>query len=205
MVKASDISALIERYLSETKLDNLEALYMWAKGIPSTTIAPLLRIKYGTDVGYVSVIDELSNLKITRNNEDVEDTKEPINVIIDNLFRLKCVNELLDKVTEKYKVVSLRAKYLLLALIRSELFAKGEIDLKELRLAYHALFNKSLNDFTLREIITDLEKIGILYGSRSISGQIDKVIIPKYIYGIMPQIEAKLPQVNITNEEKKEP
>jgi len=40
MVKASDIGALIERYLSETKLDNLEALYMWAKGISSTTIAP---------------------------------------------------------------------------------------------------------------------------------------------------------------------
>jgi len=160
-----------------------------------------LRIKYGSDAGYVTVIDELSNLKITRNNEDAEDTKEPINVIIDNLFSLKCVNELLDQVTEKYKVVPLRAKYLLLALTRSGLFAQGEIDLKELRLAYHTLFNKSLDDFTLRETITDLEKIGILYGNRSYNGEIDKVIIPKYIYGIMPQIEAKLPQVVITEDE----
>jgi hypothetical protein len=198
MVKASDISALIERYLKEKKFANLEALYMWSRGISSTTIAPLLRIKYGDDAGYVNLVDELSNLKITRNNEDTEDTKESVNVIIDNLFSLKCVNELLDQVTEKFKVVPLRAKYLLLVLVRSGLFAKGEIELKELQLAYNTLFNKPIDDFTLKETITDLEKIGILYGNTSYSGQVDKVIIPKYIYGIMPQIEAKLPHVVIT-------
>lgn len=202
MVKASDIGALIERYLSENKLDHLEALYMWSKGIPSTTIAPVLRTKHGSDVGYTAVIDELSNLKITRNDENAEDTKEPINLIIENIFSLKCMPELLDQISEKYKVVPPRAKYLLLALIRSGLFAQGEIDLKELRLAYHTLFNKPLDDFTLSETITDLERIGIVYGDRGPRGDIDKIRIPKYTYALLPEIEAKLPRVEITEVRK---
>lgn len=201
MVKASDIGALVERYLSEKKLDQLEALYMWSKGMSSTTIAPLLRTKYGSDVGYINVNDDLSNLKITRNDENAEDTNEPINMIIENLFSLKCVNELLDQITQKYGAIPQRAKYLLLALIRSGLFAQREIDLEKILLAYHTLFDISLDDFTLRAAITDLEKIGILYGNRSHRGEIDKVIIPKYVYGILPQLDAKLPIVNITEGE----
>ena len=202
MVKASDIGALIERYLSEKKLDHLEALYMWSKGISSTTIAPVLRIKYGSDVGYAAVTDDLSNLKITRNDENAEDTKEPINLVIENIFSLKCMPEMLDQIRENYKVVPPRAKDLLLVLTRSGLFAQGEIDLKDLRLAYHALFNKSLDDFTLSETITDLERIGVVYGDRGPRGEIDRIRIPKFVYALLREIEAKLPRVEFTEVSK---
>ena len=196
MVKASDIRTLLEGYLTEKKLDHIEALYMWSKGITSTTIAPFLRIKYGSDIGYTTVIDDLSKLKITRNDENAEDTQEPINTIIENIFNLKCLADMLDQITEKYKVVTPRAKRLLLALTRSGLFARGEIDLKELRLVYHALFGKPLDDFTLNQTITDLERIGIVYGVRAYRGGIEKIRIPKFIYALLPEIEAKLPDVD---------
>ena len=199
MVKASDIRTLMEGYLTEKKLDHLEAFYMWSKGITSMTIAPFLRIKYGSDIGYTTVIDDISKLKITRNDENAEDTQEPINMIIENIFNLKCLPDMLDQITEKYKVVTPRAKYLLLALIRSGLFEQGEIDLKLLQLAYQGLFGKPLDNYTLSQTITDLERIGIVYGDRTYRGAMEKIRIPKFVYALLPEIEAKLPHVEITN------
>jgi hypothetical protein len=199
MVKASDIITLMNTYLNDKKLDCLEALYLWSKGMPSSTIAPLLRIKYGVDTGYITITNDLSSLKITRETEQTEDTKEPINMVIENIFSLKCVPEFLDAITEKSKVMTERSKYLMTTLLRSGLFERGEIKPEEVLLAYHSLFGQPLTAFVFREALTDLERLGVVYCMRSTYGEgVEKIVVPRYVFGILPQIESKLPKVDIT-------
>jgi hypothetical protein len=203
MVKASDIVTLMERYLSEKRLDNLEALYMWSKGIPPVTIAPVLRNKYGSDVAYSNIVNDLSQLKITRENDSTEDTKESINMAIDDVFRTKCVDIFLDQIRESYKIVSEEGKMLLLALTRSGLFTKGDIKLDELRLAYRSLFNKIPSEFSLNTVLRHLEKIGLLYMERlGYRAEVEQIKIPSYVYAILPEIEAKLPIVEFGSKPK---
>jgi hypothetical protein len=203
MVKASDIVALMERYGSEKKLDCLEALYMWSKGISPVTIAPVLRNKHGSDVAYSSIVNDLSQLKITSYNDNTEDTRESINMAIDDVFRTKCVDIFLDQIRENYKVVSEEGKMLLLALTRSGLFTKGDIKLDELRLAYRSLFKEIPSEFSLNTVLRHLEKIGLLYMERgSYRSEIEQIRIPSYVYAILPEIEAKLPIVEFGSEPK---
>jgi hypothetical protein len=203
VVKASDIVTLIERYLSEKKLDNLEALYMWSKGIPPVTIAPVLRNKYGSDVAYSNIVNDLSQLKITRENDSTEDTRESINMAIDDVFRTKCVDNFLDQIRENYKIVSEEGKMLLLALTRSGLFTKGDIKSDELKLAYRSLFKEIPSEFSLNTVLRHLEKIGLLYMERaSYRAEVEQIKIPSYVYAILPEIEAKLPSVEFSSEPK---
>jgi hypothetical protein len=199
MVKASDIVTLMERYLSEKKLDNLEALYMWSKGIPPVTIAPVLRNKYGSDVAYSNIVNDLSQLKITSQNDSTEDTRESINMAIDDVFRTKCVDDFLDQIRENYKIISEEGKMLLLALARSGLFTKGDIKSDELKLAYRSLFKEIPSEFSLNTILRHLEKIGLLYMERaSYRAEVEQIRIPSYVYAILPEIEAKLPIVEFS-------
>lgn len=199
MVKASDIVTLMERYLSEKKLDNLEALHMWSKGISPITIAPVLRNKYGSDGAYSSIVNDLSQLKITSTNDTTEDTRESTNMAIDDVFRTKCVDNFLDQIRENYKIVSEEGKMLLLALTRSGLFTKGDIKLDELKLAYRSLFKEIPSEFSLNSVLRHLEKIGLLYMERaSYRTDVEQIKIPSYVYAILPEIEAKLPIVGFS-------
>lgn len=205
MVKASDIVTLMERYLSEKKLDNLEALYMWSKGISPVTIAPVLRNKYGSDGAYSNIINDLSQLKITSINDTTEDTRESTNMAIDDVFRTKCVDNFLDQIRENYKIVSDEGKNLLLALTRSGLFTKGDVKLEELRLAYRSLYKEIPSEFSLNTVLRHLEKIGLLYMERgSYRVEVEQIKIPSYIYAILPEIEAKLPSVEFSGESTKD-
>jgi hypothetical protein len=203
MVKASDIVSLMERYLSEKKLDHLEALYMWSKGISPITIAPVLRNKYGSDAAYSNIVNDLSQLKITRENDSTEDTRESINMAIDDVFRTKCVDDFLDQIRENYKIVSEESKMLLLALTRSGLFTKGDVKSDELKLAYRSLFKQVPSEFSLNTVLRNLEKIGLLYMERaSYRAEVEQIRIPSYVYAILPEIEAKLPSVEFSSESK---
>lgn len=201
MVKASDIVTLVERYLSEKNLDNLDALYMWSKGISPITIAPVLRNKYGSDSAYSNIVNDLSQLKITRENDSTEDTRESINMAIEDVFRTRCVDDFLDRIRENYKIVSDESKLLLLALTRSGLFMKGDIKLDELKLAYRSLFKAIPSEYSLITVLRNLEKIGLLYMERrSYGSEIEQIKIPSYVYAILPEIEAKLPHVEFSSE-----
>jgi len=197
MVKASDIVALMERYLSEKKLDHLEALYLWSRGITPVTIAPVLRNKYASDVAYSNVVNDISQLKITSYNDNTEDTREPINMAIDDVFRTKCVDIFLDQIRESYKVVNEEGKMLLLALTRSGLFTKGDINLDELKLAYRSLFKEIPSDYSLNATLRHLEKIGLLHMERE-TYRAGIIRIPPYVYAILLEIEAKLPIVEFS-------
>lgn len=198
MVKASDIVTLMERYLSEKKLDSLDALYLWSKGISSFTIAPVLRNRYGSDGAYTSLVNDLSQLKITGVNDTTEDTRESINTTIEDVFRSKCIDAFLDQIRENYKAINPQGKMMLLALIRSGLFMKGEVSLDEFRLSYRTLFKETLSDFSLNTTLRHLEKIGVLFGERpAYRSDIDRIKVPSYVYAILTELEEKLPHVGI--------
>ena len=197
MVKASDIVTLMERYLSEKKLDCLDALYLWSKGISPVTIAPVLRNRYGSDGAYSILVNDLSQLKITSVNDTTEDTRESLSTAIEDVFRSKCVDVFLDWIRENYKVINPQGKMLLLSLIRSGLFMKGEVTLDELRLSYRTLFKETLSDFSLNTALRHLEKIGVLFGERSYRADIDRIKVPSYVYAILTELEEKLPHVGI--------
>lgn len=204
MVKASDIVTLMERYLSEKKLDSLDALYLWSRGVSSFTIAPVLRNKYGSDGAYTSLVNDLSQLKITSVNDTTEDTRESINTTIEDVFRSKCIDAFLDQIRENYKAINPQGKMMLLALIRSGLFTQGEITLDSLKLAYRTLINEIPSDYSLNTTLRHLEKIGVLFAERSsYRAEPDKIKIPSYVYAILSELQAKLPTFGLTETSEK--
>jgi len=87
---------------------------------------------------------------------------------------------------------------MLLALIRSELFMKGEVSLDESRLSYRTLFKETLSDFSLNTGLRHLEKIGVLFCERpAYRSDIDRIKVPSYVYDILTELEEKLPHVGI--------
>lgn len=44
-----------------------------------------------------------------------------------------------------------------------------------------------------------MERIGIVYGVSAYRGNIEKIRIPKFVYALLPEVEAKLPRVEITD------
>jgi len=201
MVKRDDIAAKMKGYSEEDKLGVLEAVYMWSKGIDSQTIAGVLNNKYDSTEGFSTMKSDLNALDIQNRSVYTELTNESVDMVIGDVFR-KRQQALLDKVIENLATISPVHKRLLLAIIRSSLFDRERIRLDEVRIAYHAIFGETLRDFSLIEALRYLEKVGILYCERPRSGsQIETIIIPHFIYSIRPQIEAKLPIVNITENE----
>jgi hypothetical protein len=82
-------------------------------------------------------------------------------------------------------------KRVLLPLIRSGLFSRGDIRKDELILAYRTLYKEIPSDYFLNISIRHLEKIGLLYRERSFRD--DFIIkVPSYIYALLPEIEAKI-------------
>lgn len=199
LVKASDIITLMERYLSEKKFQNLDALYLWSKGVVPSTITSVLMNRYRSETAYTSLVNDLSDLKITSQNDNTEDTKAPVNATIQDIFQSKCKEDFLDQIRENLKVINPHAKMLLLVLIRSGLFMKGDVNLDELRLSYRTLFNETPSDYLLNARLRHLEQLGILYGERTFyRTEIERVKIPSYVYDLLAEIESKLPNVSIT-------
>jgi len=195
MVKSTDIGALIDRYLSEPmKLACLEALYMWSKGIPSDTIASVMRNRYESEgeASYPTVVTDLSTHKVTSTSELTEDTREYVSRIIEDIFTSpKCIEIVLDNIREKLKAISDDGKRLLLPLIRSGLFQKGEATGGELQLIYRTLYREIPSDYFLNNAIKHLEKIGLLYRERAYGDEI-KIKIPRHLHALLPEIETKI-------------
>lgn len=201
MVKREDIFTKMKSYSEENKLSSLEALYMWSRGIDSKTIAGVLSNKYSSTEGFSIMRSDLNNLDIKGRSDRTEETSEEIEVVIRDVFRT-LQDDLLDKITEKLATLRTTHKRLLLALIRSSLFERETVKLTELKIAYHSLFGQIMRDFDLINELLHLEKVGIFYCERPYSSSpIDTIIIPSYIYSVQSQIEAKLPQVVITEGE----
>lgn len=205
MVKKEEISTKMRSYSEEDgKLSALEALFMWSRGIDSKTIGGVLTNKYDSIEGFTLMKNDLNSLEIRNPSDRTELTNEEVQVVIRDIFRT-LQQALLDKATEKLAALGTTHKKLLLALIRGSLFEKEKIKLDELKIAYHALFGQIMRDRELINALLRLEKVGILYCERPYSAsQMDTIIIPSYIYSIQPQIEAKLPIVNITEGEGQE-
>jgi hypothetical protein len=194
MVQSTDISTLIEGYLSEKKLAHIEALLMWSKGISPETIASVLRNRYPEDGGiaYREVISDLSDRKITSVSDITEDTRERISAIIEDLFNSKCVDAILDAIREKFKAISTDGKKLLLALVRSGLFMEEAIDMEKIELVYRTLFEERPTSFWWDRTLGHLEKIGFLYRDRSSYRGEKYIKVPKYVLHLLPEIEDKI-------------
>jgi len=198
MVKREEISAKMKGYSDEGKLDALEALYMWSKGIDSRTIAGVLSNKYGSVEGLDTIIKDISDLEIRSPSESVELTKKEVGVVIRDTFR-KLQQPLLDKTVQNLATLRQSEKNLLLAMVRSSLFEREKIKPNDLKIAYQAIFRETIKDRDFSETLSYLEKIGIVYHERTYGNEI---IVPEYVYSIQPQIEAKLPKVNIIEGEE---
>lgn len=199
MVKREEISTKMKSYSEEDKLSALEALYMWSKGIDSRTIAGVLSNKYGSVEGLDVITSDISSLEIRSPSERVELTNEEVGVVIrDNFHKLQ--QPLLDKTVENLATIRQSEKNLLLAMIRSSLFEREKIKLDDLKIAYHAIFGETIKERDLNKTLLYLEKVGVIYRERAYGNEI---IIPEYSYSIQPQIESKLPIVNITEDEGK--
>ena len=199
MVKRDEIESKMKSYVDTNKLSAFEALYMWSKGISSTTIAGVLSNKYYSAEGFDIITADNSSLEIRGPSDRVELTNEEVGIVIRDEFR-KHQQTLLDKITEKLALLNNSEKDLLLAMIRSSLFEKERIKLDEIKIAYSAIFGETIKDRELMEVLLTLEKIGIIYCERPPYGKTDTIIIPEYIYVIQSNIETKLPIVTINYE-----
>lgn len=197
MVKREEISAKMKGYSDEEKFGALEALYMWSKGIDSKTIAGVLSNKHGSVEGLDTIMTDISSLEIRSSSESVELTNEEVGVVIRDTFR-KLQQPLLDKAVENLATIGEPEKSLLLAMLRSSLFEKEKIKPEDLKLAYRSIFGEMMKDRDFGNTLSYLEKVGIIYCERTYGNEIT---IPDYIYSIQPQIEAKSPQVVITEGE----
>ena len=200
MVKRDQIESKMKGYADENKLSALEALYMWSKGISSTTIAGVLSNKYKSVEGLDTITADTSSLEIRGPSDRVELTNEEVGVVIRDVFR-RLQQPLLDEITQHLVGLRESEKHLLLAMINSSLFEKEAIELDDLKIAYHAIFRQTMKDRDFRETLLYLERLGIIYCDRGYRG-IEKIIIPEYIYSIQEQIEGKLPKVVITEEKE---
>ena len=198
MVKREEISTKMKNYSEEDKLSALEVMYMWSKGIDSRTIAGVLSNKYGSVEGLDIVTTDISSLEIRSPSESVEMTNEEVGVVIRDTFR-KLQQPLLDKFVENLATIGDPEKNLLLAMIRSSLFERERIKPDDLKIAYHAIFREKLKERDFNKTLLYLEKVGIIYRERTHGNEI---IIPEFSYSIQPQIEAKLPKVILSDEEK---
>ena len=200
LVKIGQIEDLMRGYIDdEKKISAFEALYMWSKGISSTSIAGVLRNKYDSIEGYNLMRSDIDGLEITRPNQNVDPAKEEVGVVIRDVFH-KHKQPLLDKITEKLAILRNPELELLLTMIRSSLFEKDKINTDELKLSYNALFGQGIKYRELKNILRQLEKKGIIYCERPSFGETETIIIPDYIYSIQYEIEKKLPTVTITEE-----
>ena len=201
MVKRDEIEAKMKSYIEENKLSAFEALYMWSKGINSTTIAGILHNKYNSVEGFDIITTDLNNFEIRGPSQNVELTNEEVGVVIRDVFS-KHQQPLLDSITEKLALLRYSEKAILLALIRSTLFEKEKVSVDEINIAYGALYGETIKERFLMEIISYLENRGIIYCERVSYGRPKNILIPEYIYTIQDQIETKLPKVIITEEKE---
>ena len=197
MVKREEITTKMKSYSEEDKFSALEALYMWSKGIDSSTIAGVLSNKYGLVEGLDIITADISSLEIRGPSQSIELTNEEVGVVIRDTFR-NLQQPILDKAVENLAAIGESEKNLLLAMIRSSLSEREKIKPDDLKIAYHAIFGETIKERDLNKTLLYLEKVGVIYRERTYGNEI---IIPEYFYSIQPQIEAKLPIVNITEGE----
>jgi len=199
MVKRDQIESKMKSYIDDNKLGAFEAFYMWSKGTGSETIAGALGNKYGTTEGFDTVMADINSLGIRGPSERVESTNEEVGVVIRDVFR-KLQQPLLDNISKNLVALTESEKHLLLGVINSSLFDNERIKLDDLKLAYRALFGKTMKDRDFINSLLLLERIGVIYYDRAYGGRIEMIIVPEYIYTLQPQIEAKLPKVTIAEE-----
>lgn len=152
MVKKDQIVSKVKSYADEGKLDSFEAFYMWSKMISSETIAGVLGNKYDTSEGLDMVMADIRSFGIRSPSDRVESTNEEVGVVIRDVFR-KHQQVLLDSVSKNLVALTESEKHLLLAMINSSLFDNERIRLDELKLAYRAIFGKTMKD---RDFINSL-------------------------------------------------
>ena len=90
MVKIGQIEDLMRGYIDdEQKISAFEALYMWSKGISSTSIAGVLRNKYDSIEGYDLMRSDIDGLEITRPNQNIDPANEELGVVIRDVLRAR--------------------------------------------------------------------------------------------------------------------
>lgn len=204
MVKRDQIESKMKSYVDEKKENKLgafEAFYMWSKGIGSETIAGVLSNKYGTAEDFDIITADINSWGVRGPSERVELTNEEVGAVIRQAFR-KDQQPLLDNIVQNLATFGESEKHLLLALINSSLFDNERIKLDDLKLAYRAIFGKTMKDRDLIGMLLVLERIGVIYLERSY-GRTENIIIPEHVYAIQSQIEAKLPKVVISEGEER--
>ncbi|RLE52586.1 MAG: hypothetical protein DRJ33_03395 [Candidatus Methanomethylicota archaeon] len=202
MVKESTLVNLLDSYLSGSRLDCAEAIYMWARGIPGEYASSALRVRYGSGVVYNEVVRDLRKIKVSKPTDRTEDTKFRIDRIILDFFEEKCLPLILDKMVDGFKSVMAKTKKLMIALARSGLLRGGNsVDWNTLWILYRAVFNEELTDFEKNLAIRELLKINVI--EYIVEG---RVHFPPYIDAIRQEISnlANMPKIEIPDLKEEE-
>ncbi|RLE52208.1 MAG: hypothetical protein DRJ33_04295 [Candidatus Methanomethylicota archaeon] len=202
MVKESTLVNLLDNYVSGSRLDCAEAIYMWARGIPNEYASSALRIRYGNGMVYNEVIRDLKKIKVSKPIDRTEDTKFRIDRIIFEFFEEKCLPLILDRMVDGFKAIMVKTKKLMISLARADLLKGGNyVDWNTLWILYRAVFNEELTDFEKNVVIRELLKINVIeYIAEG------KVHFPPYIDAIRQELSnlANMPKIEIPDLKEEE-
>lgn len=163
MAKEEDVVNLLQRYEGEGKMEIIDALYLWARGWPSSYITRVLRTRYGDAKAYGTILSDLGSIGIESNTSKTEDTKVEVREIIIQMFESRWVMRFLEKVKERMKELSGGAIDLLTTLYRLGAFeSEGYVKRDVLWGAYRALWGRNPIEFEKREMLDQLMECGIV-------------------------------------------
>jgi len=196
MVKESDALILVEKYLNEKRLDCIEALYLWAKGVSPSFIAKTLRVRYGSGEAYSIVINDLATMKIRSYIDITEDTGEEVGKLVKDLIWGKCLSTLVSHVREDIKNISVNAKRVLSILIRGGWLTQRELSIERVWVGYRVLYGAEPSELEKESVINELIRIGLIEYVNEYSGS---MIFPEYVQ-MMTDIDklVKLPKIEVS-------
>lgn len=195
MAKEGQLIDLLDNYLSGSRLDYAEAIYMWIRDVPAECASSALRIRYGNGSVFNEAVRDLKKLKIGKPSDRAEDTKIGVNKIIRDFFEEKFLPLILERMMEGLKIVMSRTKKLIIALARSGLLRGGNsVDLETLWILYKAVFNEDLTEFERNVAVRELIKINMVEYVTD-----GRVHFPPYVDAVGREFKelASLPKVEI--------
>jgi len=184
MVTTNEIMALLESYLGRNRMDNAEAMYMWARSIQEDYLSSTIRIRYGGTEAVDSIQEDLQILGIKSQEDSIEDTNQNIAEVIEEGFGTHYLPVIIKLVKEKISDLSPIAKKILYVIYKMDLSKPMTALPREIISDhYRKLYSEDLTDFLFSAVIVELLK-------HYFFDYLDKdanPVFPPYVKALMPK------------------
>ena len=196
MVRVADIEGLFKKYLEEGRLECADALYLCAK-LGKRETAETLSIRYKMAAPLTSALEDIKQLGIqdpSSYEPKTEDTNEDAREVIIRTFERLCLDKFAEEVEKKVENLSSLAKECLYLLVElgSETFRGyyGSFEFNVFRKIYIFLFQREIDEKTLRRAFEELTASGILQSP-------NKDVIPEFFDVLLRRIRRFLPKIEV--------